>query len=275
MDGLIFDIVQELNLPLPACLINPSVVASQHKRRMLRCIGIKTTMRKIRSLLFPIVFYLGALVGFLLTGMATWADIEAVSYGFPHTGEERLGTLYCPILMTKNEIGTFAVKVSNTTDKKLAASIRTDITTRFDPVSSYTSVELAPGEAERVEWKIGPENLKLEQFIFVRASVNAYPLPSRESICGIFVVDLPANGNVVMWTMVGLSLLGMGVGLYGVRRSQSVVHNSRADMMRFNALAVLITTGVLTSFMGWWLLGIVVIVLSVLLIIISISTVRR
>ena len=232
-------------------------------------------MRKIRSLLFPIVFYLGALVGFLLTGMATWADIEAVSYGFPHTGGERLGTLYCPILMTKNEVGTFAVKVSNTTDKKLAASIRTDITTRFDPVSSYTSVELAPGDAERIEWKIGSENLKLGQFIFVRASVNAYPLPSRESICGIFVVDLPANGNVVMWTMVGLSLLGMGVGLYGVGRSQSVVHNSRADMMRFNALAVLITTGVLTSFMGWWLLGIVIIVLSVLLVIISISTVRR
>jgi len=233
-------------------------------------------MKKISLPFFSIIFYTGALFGFLLTGMATWADLEAASYGFDHTGGERLGTLYCPILMTATETSTFFVKVTNTTDKKIIPSIKTDVTTRLEPVSSYTSFELAPGETKRVEWPIGPENLKLGQFIFARAWVNAYyPLPSRENVCGVFIVNLPASGQVITWTMVGLSLLGIGIGLYGVTKLQGSAQNRRVDMVLLNVMAALTIAGIITSFMGWWMPGVAVTIVFLLLIIVSTFAVRH
>ena len=232
-------------------------------------------MRKIPPLFFPLVFTLGVLVGLLLTGMATWADVEATSYGFPRTGGERLSTLYCPMLMTKNEVSIFSIKLVNTTDKKIVSSIRTDIAARFDPISSYTFVELAPGETKRLEAKLGPENLVLGQFIFARASVSAYPLPGRENVCGVFVVDLPTNGRVITWVMTGFTLLGIGIGLYGVWGSQGLSQNKRVDRMRLSTLAILVIVGLLSSFFAWWIVGIIVLVISFLLILLSMITVRH
>ncbi|MFT3895001.1 MAG: hypothetical protein QM730_25530 [Anaerolineales bacterium] len=232
-------------------------------------------MRKITSLFFLIIFSLGTFSGFLLTVMATWADMEAASYGLPRTGGERLTTLYCPILMTKSEIGTFSVKVVNTTDKKIASSIRTDIATQFDPVSSIVPVQLAPGETKRIEEKIGPENLILGQFIFARASVNAYPLPERENSCGVFVVDLPTNGSMITWTMVGLSLLGMSVGLYGMTRSKTFMNSQRMDIRLLILVASLVIVGILSSFLGWWMLGLLATIVFVLTLLMSFYTARK
>lgn len=238
--------------------------------------GNEIAMKKIASLFFSIVFYAGVLFGFLLTSMATWADMEAVSYEFDRTGGEHLNSLHCPILMTAKETSIFSVTLTNTTDKKLTPSIRTDISARLEPVSSYTYAKLAPGETKHFHWTIGPENIKFRQFIFVRAWVNAsYPLPSRSNVCGVFVLDLPTNGNVITWSMVGLSITGIAVGLYGITRSRDPMKNKRADMMLLGVVAFLIVTGIITSLMGWWMQGGIVVVLSILVILVSLCTARR
>lgn len=234
------------------------------------------TTKRITNILFRIIFHAGALIGLLLTALAAWADLEAAVYGFDMTGGQRLTTLDCPMLMTVDETNSFSVKVTNTTDGKLSPYIKTDVTTRLMPVSSYTPLLLAPGESKRVEWTIGPENLELRQFIFAHARVYGYyPLPNRENTCGIFVVNLPTNGKFIIWTMVGLSLLGMGVGLYGVTKSQGSMRSEWADLLRFRVLAVLVIAGIFTGFMGWWVQGVIVIVVSLLLILFSIFVVRQ
>ena len=232
-------------------------------------------MKRFSFPFFSILFYLGILVGFLLTGMATWADMEATSYGFPITGGERLNTLSCPMLMTKNEVGIFSVKVVNTTDKKIASSIRTDIATQVDPVTSYTFAQLAPGETKQVEEQIGPDNLIFGQFIFARASVNAYPLPSSENVCGVFIVDLPTNGRTITWTMVGLSLLGVSVGLYGISRSQDSINAKPMDVRLLILLAFLVFAGIISSFLGWWIQGLLVIIVLVLALLMSFYSARK
>lgn len=232
-------------------------------------------MKRFSFPFFSILFYLGILVGFLLTGMATWADMEATSYGFPITGGERLNTLSCPMLMTKNEVGIFSVKVVNTTDKKIASSIRTDIATQVDPVTSYTFAQLAPGETRQVEEQIGPDNLIFGQFIFARASVNAYPLPSSENVCGVFIVDLPTNGRTITWTMVGLSLLGVSVGLYGISRSQDSINAKPMDVRLLILLAFLVFAGIISSFLGWWIQGLLVIIVLVLALLMSFYSARK
>ena len=131
--------------------------------------------------------------------------------------------------------------------------------------SSYTPVELIPGESKRVEWKIGPENIEFRQFILIRALVYGfYPMPNRENTCGVFIVNLPLNGAVITWTMAVLSLLGIGIGLYGLMQSRGPAQSGR-DMLRFTLLFFLVIAGLITSFMGWWIQGIIVIAVSLLL----------
>jgi hypothetical protein len=230
------------------------------------------TMKKISRSFSYTFFFIGALLGLTLTALAAWADLEAAAYGFDRTGGGRLSSLSCPILMTANETSSFSVKVTNTTQRKLSSSLKTDITSRLMPIASYTHVELAPGESKRVEWKIGPENIEFRQFIFIRALVYAsYPIPNRENTCGVFIVNLPSNGMVITWTMVVLSLLGIGIGLYGLTQSQGPV-----DMLRFKLFFVLVIAGLITSFMGWWIQGVIIVVISLLLGVVTLGlTVRK
>jgi hypothetical protein len=179
------------------------------------------------------------------------------------------------MLMTKNEVGSFSIKVTNTTDKKIVSSIGTEIAARFDPAPSYTAMELLPGESRQIDRKIGPEDLVLGQFIFIRASVNAYPLAQRENTCGVFIVDLPTNGRTLTWTMVCLSLLGMSIGLYGITRSQASIHGKRMDIRLLIFLAVLVIAGIVSSLLGWWAQGLLVTIVIILTLLMSFYTARK
>jgi hypothetical protein len=233
------------------------------------------TMKKISRPLSYILFFIGALLGLTLTAIAAWGDLEAAAYGFEETGSGQLSTLNCPILMTAKETNTFSVKITNTLQEKRSPYIKTDITSPLGIISSYTPTTLAPGETKRVEWKIGPENIELRQFIFIRAWVYGYyPLPSRENTCGILVLNLPLNGAVITWTMTVLSLLGIGIGLYGLRQSQGPVQ-SGIDMLRFTLLFFLVIAGLVTSFMGWWVQGVIIIVVSLLLSVVTLGFTAR
>jgi hypothetical protein len=223
-------------------------------------------MEKISHSFSYTLFFIGALLGLTLTALAAWGDLEAAAYGFDRIGGGQLSALNCPILMTANETSTFSVKVTNSTKGKLSPSIKTDISAHLaSPISSITSVKLAPGETKRVGWKIGPENIEFKRFILIYAGVYAfYPIPNRENTCGIFIVNLPSNGTVITWTMAMLSLLGVGIGLYGLAQSQGPVQSGK-DMLRFTLLFFLVIAGLVTSFMGWWIQGVIIIAVSLLL----------
>ena len=212
-----------------------------------------------------VIYILAALIGFTLVLLATWADVEASLYGFNHTGGGRLSTLSCPILMTANETSSFSIKVTNTTDNTLSPTIKTDISTPFTFLSSFDPIKLAPGESKRMEWAIGPGNIELGHFIFVRGYLfAAYPLSDRENTCGIFIVNLPSNGITITWGMIALSLLGMGIGLYGLRQSPSRMR-SGTDFTGFVVLSITLLTGIVFTFLGWWLFAGISIVITLLL----------
>jgi hypothetical protein len=226
-------------------------------------------MKKIPPFVFSLIFFIGALSGLALTTLATWADLEAAFYGFDRTGGDRLSSMRCPILMSANETSSFSVKVTNREDKKISPTIKTDVSTPGLPVSSFDPIELAPGESKRMEFQVGPDNIDLGRFVFARAWVYAaYPMDDLENTCGIFVVDLPVSGAVLTWGLLLMSLLGMGIGLYG--RRQAPVH-VRGDMSRLTFLAVIVFIGMLLSFLGWWVQGLLVLVVSVLALVIILS----
>lgn len=217
------------------------------------------------------LFYtVGAILGLAVTFFATWADLEASYYGFDRTGGERLSSLSCPIFMTATETTTISVRLRNSTDKKISPSIKVDLSSPISQNSSIEKAELAPGESKRLAWEIGPENIDLQRFVFARVwTYAAYPLKDQEANCGVFVLPLPGSGAAYTWGMVILSLLGMGYGLFIRRDLKTPGRNP--DYERFSFLTIVITLGLLVSYLGLWLAGVLVLVLAFLVIVISLG----
>ena len=116
-----------------------------------------------------------------------------------------------------------------------------------------------------MEWSIGPENIDLHYFIFVKALVYAsYPIPNREATCGTFIMDLPMSGAAFLILMVTLSLTGIGSGLYMLNRINQRPERAEMNLRPMYFLAVLILLALIVSFMGWWIQSIVVIVMAIL-----------
>ena len=199
-------------------------------------------------------------------GIATWGDYESTSYGFAQRANGRLRGLTCPILLTRNETGVIALQLSNRTDRVLHPSVRTELSAEIEPQVFNEFVELSPGETKGLEWTVGSENIDLGNFILASVQVYAYyPNPNLQATCGILVVDLPGRGlNIVVF--LGLSsLIGMGFGLYSMRKSQLRNESMSNRWNAFRALAVVIAGGIALSFVGSWLPSVVLLVVALLL----------
>lgn len=222
-------------------------------------------MLRSKNNLFLSIFVLGVLSGLTLTVLSTWADLESAYYGFARRAGAGLKGLSCPVLMTAGETNVITLKVTNTEDRKLSPAIRTEISSPAIAFLYSDYVELPPGESAVREWEIGSDNVDLKRFIFAKVLVYAfYPVPDREGTCGVFILDLPGTGIVYTWALVILSLLGMGIGLYGLSKI-SGPEGSGADLARqLLFLAVVVILGLVTVYMGWWIQGVLVIVIALL-----------
>lgn len=228
-------------------------------------------MGKQKNIFYFVLYLVGVIAGLLLTLLATWGDLEAAFYGFDRVGGARMSSLSCPILMSETETNTFSIKIRNTLDRNLAPSVKTDVSTSIAPISSYESVLLLPGESKKLEWQIGPENIDLNGFIFVRAwTYAAYPQPDREGTCGIVIHPFGISGAIITWVLVIISLLGTGISLYKLRQIEGL-EGSEMRISRYNLLALLMLAGVINSFIGMWIVGILILAVSLLVGVISVG----
>lgn len=225
--------------------------------------------KQISSFLIYVPYWIGVLAGLYLTVLAAWADMEAAFYGFSRVAESGLRGFSCPVLMTRGEVRSISLKVSNPLDVTLRPVIRAEISTPLLAEEFLEQLELAPGETKRVEWTVGPENIDLERFIFAKALVySVYPLSNQEATCGIFIVDLPGSGRAIFALLVLLTFGGLGWGLYAMRQASA----SNAWIEKHNRpmtfLAVVIGLGVAVSAMGGWVPSILLLAVAVLMIVI-------
>lgn len=219
---------------------------------------------------FFILFAVGVISGLILITLATWADLEAAYYGFSRRASTPLKGFSCPVLMTSNETNTVSLRLKNTTDGKISPTILIETSSPVTAFETTENLELAAGEQTSAEWAVGPENLDLKRFIFAKALVySSYPFPDRETTCGIYVLNLSVKGVVITWVLVVVSLLGMGLGLYGVYQFQGPVLRGADVFKQLLFLATVILVGFLSIYLGSWLLGVLVLVVSILFVIIS------
>lgn len=229
--------------------------------------------KRISAFLINIPYWVGALAGLYLTVVAAWADMEAAFYGFSRVAESGLRGFSCPVLMTRGEVHSISLKVSNPLDVTLRPVIRAEISTRLLAEEFLEQLELAPGETKRLEWTVGPENIDLERFIFAKALVySVYPLSNQEATCGIFIVDLPGSGRAIFAFLVLSTFGGLGWGLYAMRQTGAANAWTEKHSRPMTFLAAVIGLGVVVSVMGGWMPSILLLAVAVLTIVILLSS---
>ena len=114
-------------------------------------------------------YVLGVIIGLSLLGISAWADMESTFYGFDRLANAGLGGFRCPVVMTRQETRAVSLDISNPTDRRISPSVRTDISTPALPEQFTENIALEPGESQRLEWTVGPDNIDLGRFIFAKA----------------------------------------------------------------------------------------------------------
>jgi hypothetical protein len=222
--------------------------------------------------LFLLIYILGVLISVTVAVIATWSDLEAAFYGFDRRASNALQNLHCPILLNRNETGVVSLKISNTTDGKLAPSVRADFSSPLTPISTLDSVELAPGESKTVSWTIGPENIDLKRFIFSKVLIFAsYPLPDREAACGTFVVDTLIPGSVLLYLLIGLGLAGMGGGWFMLNRLRRQSVRLEKTLPPLTFLTIVIVLALVASLAGWWVQAVLLLTVTLITMFVTVN----
>jgi hypothetical protein len=216
-----------------------------------------------------VIFSIGALLGIMLVGVTVWTDFEAILFDPGIREDTRLRSLRCPVMITSRETGTIRARVKNTLDRPTDFFVRAHIShgyvTLMREVNSQ--IPLDAGESERVTWEINQDDAAFGSLVLFKVTVKGgYPIPTRQGTCGVLVIDAPyLSGGQIYGLGLALSLIGLIAGgtLWIVNNPHMLdlqVQITRA--MGF--LTVSIIMGLVLSFVGWWLLGALFLVMILL-----------
>lgn len=225
------------------------------------------------TLLVLFSYAVGVVIGLYLIVIATWADMESAFYGFPRLAEAGLGGFNCPVLMTSHDTNKISLKISNPLDQAISPAVKVMISTSTVAEEYLETIELAPGESKKLEWTVGPNNIDLGQFIFAKVLMySAYPLPSKEDSCGIFIVNLPGSGKVILPILVVISLLGLGWGLYSVIKPGVLNDWFEKHVRPMIFLTLVIALGFVVSFAVGWIPSVLVLAVALLMVFILLGS---
>ncbi len=216
-----------------------------------------------------LLFSVALLLGMGLFGATIWADFEAVLFNPGLSQDAPLRSLRCPVMITTSETGTVTASLTNPLDRSTERYVRAHITDGYVTLMREInrSVPLAPGEKQRLQWSVTADDAAFGRFILVKIILRGrYPLPGRQGTCGILVVDAPLlNGRQVFGLIFAASLLGMGAG-YGLwfRASQPLDRRRQRVARAMVALAASVVVGTIMGWLGWWLPGLIIFVVTLL-----------
>jgi hypothetical protein len=225
---------------------------------------------KLLHILSGTVFFLGVIIGFALAVITIWNRLEAVRYYFTGAKYEPFNGLRCPVMIAPTEKGTVTAVFNNPTDKEdnflYRAEISGDISTR----QVEGQILVPPHQRKSIELIVNANDVDLRFFIFVKMTILPNALHhTQEAVCGIITVNLLGlTGTQLFTSALSLSFLGIAVGLgLWQKTSTNTDQNIRRAMQ---ALGLIVLLTMFAGFMGWWIAGLALSTIIVLLIIISI-----
>lgn len=229
------------------------------------------TRKRIIRTLSVLIFSIGVLLSMVIFGIMVWGDIEAEMFDTGMRGKARLWGLRCPVMMSTNEIGTISATLKNSLERSTEYSIRTHISDGYLTLMREINwkLPLDPGEVQKLEWTVTPEDAAFERLILVRVRIGPkYPIPARGGSCGILVLDLPyLSGNQLFAIIITASLLCMAVGLILWVAANRPLRGLGLDIT--GAMGVLtgsLLIGMVVGYLGLWMFGVIIFVITLLFI---------
>jgi hypothetical protein len=145
--------------------------------------------------------------------------------------------------------------------------VRADISNRGLFRSERLMLSLEGNKSKKVTWNVTSDDIDLRNFIF--AQITNYPaqkVPFRQATCGILTIDLPQfTGKQVFAFAMIVILVGIAGGLiiwetYGFPLTGKLPDVTRA----MRTVGVLVLLGMLVSFLGYWMIGVIIFAATVL-----------
>lgn len=216
-----------------------------------------------------LLFSIGLFLGMAVSAGVLWGDLEAFLFDSSLGADEPLKTLRCPVIITSGETGTVTATFTNSGEKAVVRLVRAHISDGFVTLMREVNdrLVLEPGEIRRLKWTVTPDDAVWKHFILVRVHVlRSSPLPSYTGSCGILVMDLPGlTGNQIIVLTLLLSALSTTAGV-GLVAAGSRPSGGQAPglIRRMGGLTAIGLATLLSSFVGWWMAGILLLLLTLI-----------
>ena len=230
------------------------------------------------QLLSTCLFYLGVLVGLVLAAASAWADFEGLSYFATGAGYPPFGGMHCPVFISQTEEGMVTARFDNPNAGGIKPFYEVEISGPIAARHIEGQIEVPAHASREVAWATDARDVDLRPFIFLKMDVLPVAgFPTREDTCGILVADAAGiGGGQLLDLVLVLSLMLMAGGLVlpavGLRPEQAAKYDIAASTearRSTQALGVATVCAVLAGLAGWWLLGVVLCAISLLLLLIA------
>jgi len=172
---------------------------------------------------------------------------------------ENLSSLRCSLMVTPDEMARARVTLKNPLDRPISRFVRWRVAQRHVLMSDEhrDTVSLQPGEKKTLERDVSPSSgVYGGRFLMISAYVGStHPLPAMEGSCGVWVIAIPwLTGMQVLILGNFIALLGMGAGLWLVRRNPASPEDASGGALTILILAYIIGMGA-TLLFRWWAIG--------------------
>jgi hypothetical protein len=224
-----------------------------------------------RRILSRAAFFFGITIGFLLSVIAIWNNLEATSYYFRGVKFPPFPGLRCPLMIAPTETGIVNAVFDNPTDKEDNFIYRAEISRKGVSTRQVEGqITVPPSEERSVQLTVDANDVDLMFFILVKMSILPNAIhKSQEAVCGIMLLNiLGLTGTQISTAAVFLSFLGMAIGLGIWHQTDNKSDSEIPRVVQVLGFAVILT--MFAASMSWWTAAIVLSVLTILLMVISI-----
>jgi len=232
--------------------------------------NIKPTMnKKPLRILSRAVFSLGVVIGLALAIITIWNRLESTNYYFEGVKFDPFNGLRCPVMIAPTEKGIVTAVFNNRTDKEDNFFYRAEISGTPSTRQVEDQITVPSHQRRSIQLTVDANDVDLLFFILVKMTILPNSVhPSQEAVCGIMVVNvLGLTGTQLSTTAIVLSFLGIAIGL-GLWQQAGTKANGNAQHV-IQTLGFVVLLAMFAGAMGWWIAGIALSVITLLLLVIS------
>jgi len=221
------------------------------------------------------LYGVGFAFGLLVAIGTIWPDLEASLFGRDiYSVQRQVGgsmPLRCPVFLTLAD-GSGVVRASLVNPSNVRGAqvpVRARISDGYVSLvrEVYGVVQLEPGERKTLAYDIFESDVTFNRFILVRVyAIRSTPYLGGQASCGVWWLNIPLfKGWQVLALLLLISVAGLAYGNYVWQRYGADSPRSVEFGQFLLVMTGLILLILFAGLMGWWLIGISLLAILVLI----------